>query len=215
MDTACWQHTSWQDTGWQHLRQAGMGREHTRTCSVRHHRRWHARPVHGLAPGPRADRPGHRQRRGHPGPGQDRPRGGRVRDRLRHHPQQLLPARDARADGAQRRRVGIGPGRVLLPPGRLPADRTRGDARGRGPDLRAAERDRLRVRPRRGNRRLPRLHDRPVPGLAGPRRHYGAAREAGRLRQQHQRAVAGLEAKARAAGVQILVGLQVTGLRLA
>ncbi len=91
-----------------------------------------------------------RQRRGHPGHRQDRRRGGRVGHRLRHDPQQLLPARHARAHGAQRVGVGIRPGRVLLPSGRLPANRARSHARRRGADLRRAAGDRVRLRPGRG-----------------------------------------------------------------
>ena len=65
----------------------------------------------------RAPRP--RRRRRHPRPRQDRRRRRRVRDRVRRHPQQLLPAGDARADGALGSGLGVGPRGVRLPPRRV------------------------------------------------------------------------------------------------
>ena len=127
-----------------------------------------------------------RRRRRHPHPGQDRHRRGRVRHRVRRHPQQLLPARHARADGALGRGLGVGPRGVRLSPRRLHADRAGGDARGRREDLRRAAGDRLPVRAHRGGARLPRLPARHVRRLAGPRHLRDPARGEGRLRQQRQ-----------------------------
>ena len=92
------------------------------------------------------DKTGHRRRRlGH---------------RVRRRAQQLLPAGDARADGA----FGVGLGTrsrgVQLPSGRLHADQPRGDARAGRHDLRAAEGDRLRVRLHRRRSRVDALHAR-------------------------------------------------------
>ena len=117
--------------------------------------------------------------------GQDRRRGGPVGSRLRGDPQQLLPARDARADGAFGPGLGVRPRGVPLPPGGLPAGRTRGDARGRRDDPRAAARDRLHLRPHRGRGRVPRVHGVDLPRLAGEERVGRLAREEGRLRREH------------------------------
>ena len=102
---------------------------------------------HRLAPGrePAQERQG--QRQGHPGHRQDRDRGRRLRHRLRRGAQQLLPARHAPPDGAQRLGLGERPRGLLLSPGRLHADQPRGDARGRRQHLQAAEGDRLHRRP--------------------------------------------------------------------
>ena len=137
---------------------------------------WH------LATGTAPPRP--RRRRGHRRPRQDRRRRGRVRHRVRGHPQQLLPARHARADGALGLGLGVGPRGVRLSPGRLHADRAGGDARRRREDLRRAAGDRLPVRAHRGGAGLPRLHARHVRRLAGPRHLRDPARGEGRLRQQ-------------------------------
>ena len=82
--------------------------------------------------------------------------------------------------------LGVRPRGVPLPPGRLPADRARGDARGRRHDLRAAEGDRLRVRVLVEGEDDCRLYmQEHLPRLAGEEHHRGAAREAGRLRREH------------------------------
>ena len=114
------------------------GDRYARARPLPHHRRRHPRPVHGVAPGPSAA--GHRCRRRprRAGAGQVRRGGGSVRRRLRGGAQQLLPAGDARTHGALRRRLGVRPGRVRLPRGRLPADRPGGDASRRRADLRRA-----------------------------------------------------------------------------
>src|SRR6266566_1321000 len=174
-----------------------MGVGYTSTRFVRHCRRRDARAVHGVASGHGAHRARARQRAGHRGTRQDGRGRGSVRDRLRHDPQQLFPARHARAHGAQRIGLGIGPRRLFLPPGRFPADGARGHARGRGADPHRAAGDRLRLRPGRGRAGLPRLHARDVPRLAGGGRHHRAARETGRVRQQQ--ALAG-RARGQAAG---------------
>ena len=118
----------------------------------------------------------------------------RVRHRLRGRAQQLLPAGDARADGAFGRRLGERPGGLQLPSGRLHADQPRGDARGVRRST-AAEGDRLRVGVHRGRSGSHALHEGPVRRLAGAGHHFGAAREARRLRQQH-----GVDARARGQG---------------
>ena len=74
-----------------------------------------------------------RGRRAHRRARQDRRRRRRLGHRLRRRAQQLLPAGDARTDGALRRGLGKRRRGLQLPPGRLHADQPRGDARaGRG-----------------------------------------------------------------------------------
>ena len=76
--------------------------------------------------------------------------GGRERHRLRRGAQQLLPARHARADGPLGGCLGGGRRVAALQPRGLHADQPRGDARGRGLDLRPAAGHRLRERVHRG-----------------------------------------------------------------
>ena len=151
-----------------------------------HRRRRHSRPGDRLAIGRTARGQRQGQRRRHPGARQDRHRRRRQRHRLRRGPQQLFPARHARADGAQRRRLGIRSAGVQLPPGRLHADQPRGHARGCDQHLRAAEGDRLQLRVHRGREGLHDLHEGFAVGLARRRHHLRPAREEGRLRQQHR-----------------------------
>ena len=120
----------------------------------------------------------------HPRRRQDRTRRRRVGHRLRRRPQQLLPARDVRADAGLRRGLGVRSGGLRLQPGRL--HRARPGAPGVGPHggLRAppAHRLRLRADPRRGRGR--RAHEGALPRLAREERDRLPAREAGRLRVQ-------------------------------
>ena len=94
--------------------------------------------IHGLSTGdasraaPERRGPhGRRRRRPHRRARQDRRGRRRERHRLRRRAQQLLPARDARADGAFGVGVGARSRGVQLPPRRLHADQPRGDARRR------------------------------------------------------------------------------------
>ena len=128
-----------------------------------------------------------------------------------HRPQQLLPARDARADGAFGVGVGERPRGLLLPSGRLPADRAGGDGAGRGADLRRAAGHRLPVRAGRGDERtasrylLGLFEDWQAPGstIVLHEKKGGYA--------NNIRAVRGLAAKAEAEGVRIVTGVRVTG----
>ena len=130
------------------------------------HRRRDPRPLDGLPPGQGAAHPRHRLGQRHPRRRQDRPGRRRVRHRLRRRPQQLLPARDVRADAGLRRGLGVRSRGLRLQPGRL--HRARPRAAGRRPDggLRAppAHRLRLRADPRRGRGR--RAHEGALPRLA-------------------------------------------------
>src|SRR5262249_20899829 len=125
----------------------------------------------------------------------------------------LLPAGHARAHGALGQRLGVGPGGVRLPPGRLPADRPGGNAQGRREDLRRAAGDRLPLGARRGEARLPRVH-------AGDVRRLAAATRPTRILHEQRggspntvRSLRGLAAKAEAEGVRIATGVAVTGIR--
>ncbi len=111
-------------------------------------------------------------------------RGGRVRRRLRGGAQQLLPARDAGADGALGRGLGVRSGGVRLPRRGIRADRPGGHAQRRRADLRRAAGHRLRVGA--GGRRggVPHVHDGHVLRLARARHVRRPAREARRVRQQ-------------------------------
>ena len=96
-------------TGGRRCSRAGS-RRFTECDAVRQaprHRRGSARALHGLAP--------RRAGRGGAGGGQDRRGRRRLRHRLRRGPQQLLPARDAGADGGLRGDLGVGPGDLRLP----------------------------------------------------------------------------------------------------
>ena len=78
-------------------------------CELRRHRRRHPRPVDrdaSRAQAGRARQDRRTRRHAHRRPRQDRHRRRRVGHRVRRGAQQLLPARDARADGALR--VGVG-----------------------------------------------------------------------------------------------------------
>ena len=111
--------------------------------------------IHGLstALAPRTEAEGDRQGLGgrHSGCRQDGDRGRRLGHRLRRGPQQLLPARHARADGAFGRRVGERSPKITSyhPVGYMQIS-PEVHARAGRHDLRAAEGDRLRVGVRRG-----------------------------------------------------------------
>ena len=117
-------------------------------------------------------------------PRQERYRRRSKRNRLRRRAQQLLPARHARADGAQRRRLGKRPRGVSLPLGRLHADQPGGHARKCRTNLRRAKSHRIRINLRRRKRRLPTLHERHRRRLADGRHNIGAARKTRRLCSQ-------------------------------
>ena len=129
-------------------------------------------------------RRGQRLRRGRDRAREVRARRGRDGDRLRRRPQQLLPARDERADAGVRRGVGVRPRGVPLQRRRL--HRTRAAGAGERPHrrLRAPPADRLSLRPvpRRGRGR--RAHEGALPRLARAGRHRVPARAPGRLRVQ-------------------------------
>src|SRR6266849_3120821 len=159
------------------------GRERRR--AVRHHRGRGPWPLHGVAPGQRAENPRPRHRRRRARPRQDRDRRGAFRARLRRRPQPLLPACNAPADGAPRLGLGVRPRGLSLSSRRFHADQPRGHARRHRPDLRRAAGDKVRLRPDRGRGQVPRLHAGHVPGLAGEGHHLRPPREEGRLRREH------------------------------
>ena len=109
---------------------------------------------------------------------------GRDGDRLRRRPQQLLPARDERADAGVRRGVGVRPRGVPLQRRRLHRPRAAGAGERPHRRLRAPPADRLPLRPlpRRGRGR--RAHEGALPRLAREGRHRVPARAPGRLRVQ-------------------------------
>ena len=162
----------------------GGSRESASFHSLPRHRSRHPRPLDGLPPGEGAAHAWSRLGQRHPRRRQDRSRCRRIGHRLRRRPQQLLPARDVRADAGVRRGVGVGSRGLRVQPGRL--HRPRPGAPGVGPHagLRAAPADRLPVRahPRRGRGRRP--HEGALPRLARKERDGLPARAAGRVRVQ-------------------------------
>ena len=138
----------------------------------------------------------------------------RIGHRLRRRPQQLLPARDVRADAGVRRGLGVGSRGLRVQPGRL--HRARPGAPGVGPHagLRAAPADRLPVRahPRRGRGR--RAHEGALPRLACEERDGLPARAAGRVRVQ-PRLGAGPRRQVRVRGRHDPVGCRGHRLRVA
>ena len=87
-------------------------------------------------------------------------------------------------DGPQRRRLGIRPGGVSLPPGRLPRRRRRRPAGGFRAHRRAPRAHRLPGAARARRAGGLRLHARPLPGLARARAERLPARVPGRVRLQ-------------------------------
>ena len=153
---------------------------------LRRHRRRHPRPLDRLPPRARARGPWPRRGLRHRRPRQALPRRRRVRHRVRRGAQQLLPAGDERADGRERRGVGVRPGRVRLQLRRLHRARRAGAGvrPHRGLRAPAAHRVRVRADPRRGRGR--RAHEGDVPRLAGQGRHRLPARAQGRVRVQRR-----------------------------
>ena len=120
-----------------------MYHDATRLVTLRRRRRRHPRALHCLSPREGAERPRHRLRRGHRRARQEPPGRGRHGHRVRRRPQQLLPARDERADAGLRRGLGVGPRRVSLQPGRLRRARAGGAGAGSRRGLRAPGAHRL------------------------------------------------------------------------
>ena len=161
----------------------GIPHEYSDPCPSCRYRRGNPRPVDRLAAGrtPAGGRQGRRRR--YPCARQERHRRRRQRHRLRRGPQQLFPARDARADGAQRGCLGNRPEGLQLPSRRLHAGQPRGHARGCDEHLRTAEGDRLPLGIHRGREGLHDLYEGSAVRLAGRRHHLRPAREERRLRQ--------------------------------
>ena len=144
------------------------------------------------------------QRQGHPGRRQDRDRRRRVGHRLRRHPQQLLPAGDARADGRMRRRLGERRQGVQLPRRRLHADQPRVHARGRRPDREPAEGRSATLAFHRRRGRLHEVHEAASSTTGRPRASPPCCTRRRAATPTTRASMHGLAGKAEAEGVRIL-----------
>ena len=140
----------------------------------------------------------------------------RVRHRLRDGPQQLLPARDARADGPFGVGVGVGP-RRRSPTTRSASCRSR---RRRCPtdvaqiysEQRAIGYPSVLIE---GNATVNRYLTRHVRGLAGARDHHGPAREEGRATRTTSARSAAWRPRPKPKGYGSQTGVRVTGFGIA
>ena len=170
------------------------------SVAVHRRRRRDPRPLDRVPPGEGARVARRRLGRRRPRSRQGSPWRRCFGNRLRRRSQQLLPARDERADAGVCRGVGVRPGGIRIQPGRLYRARG-GGARGRPVgNICPAGADRVPLGADPGRGRGRRAHERALPRLARAGRDDVPARAPGRLRLQHGLGRGGSRASAARSG---------------